>query len=85
MLGTTRQEPGLTRTGVWQVGTRRLKMLNAGTFLYMMHSGPKVGRYLNLFCKLETKLCNTLKYYHKAKKPEYEYENFRFYILKSLS
>ena len=24
----------------------------------------------NLFCKLETKLCNTLKYYHKAKKPE---------------
>ena len=52
---STRQEAGLTRTGVWQAGTRRLKVLNDGTFLYRMHSGPTVGRNLNLFCKLETK------------------------------
>ena len=33
----------------------RLKVPNAETFLYSMHSGPIVGRYLNRFCELETK------------------------------
>ena len=50
-LETTRQEAGLTRTSVWQAGTsgtRRLNVLNAGTFMYRMNSGRTVlGRYLN--------------------------------------
>ena len=33
----TRQDAWLTRTGVWQAGTRRLKVLNAGTFLHRNH------------------------------------------------
>jgi len=48
--GTNRQEAELTRTGVWQAGTRR-----TGTFRTGCAVCVQLGAISIFFCKLETK------------------------------